>query len=379
MNRKSVIMIQSYYFLDYYAEEGDPQPIGGGRRYLRDIGKLFYDIGYKVIYIQKSHKNFKMQFEDWAEVYGVASPLGSKGDISFTKKAFQFTKEADLICYGNMEDSFPYVRENSFAIQHGIWWDYKLPFLKRKIQEKRVKFVASKVKFVICVDTNFINWYRTNWPEDKEIYDKFFYIPNYADTVNFKSTLSNNRKDENTPILLFPRRFEIKRGYQIFIEMCSILKDRGYQFKVELVGSGRQNEDHEIKTKLDRLGIHYNIEKADFDEMYKFYQRAYLTFVPTLWSEGTSLSAIESIISGCPVISTDVGGLGNIIVPGFNGEIVTASANHFAEVTAKLLDDKSKRDELSTNCLTMRDAFSKARWENDIVNLVEKHTRVTEL
>lgn len=370
---KPVFIIQSYYFLDYRAKEGDKQPIGGGRRYLRDIGKLFFDLGYEVIYIQKADRDFHINFEGWAQVHGVKSPLGTKGDYIFSRKAYKLSEKADIICYGNMEDSFPYIRSNSFAIQHGIWWDYKIPKWKLKIQEKRVKYVASKVKFVVCVDTNFINWFRTKWPNEKDIYNNFHYIPNYANLEEFKP--KEDFKENVTPTLLFPRRFEAKRGYHLFIEMCQILNSKGYRFNVEIIGAGMNNEQQEIEEKMKSLGIRTNIEEALFDSMAKYYQNAYLTYIPTLWSEGTSLSAVESIASGCPVITTDVGGLGNIILPGYNGDILPANAEYFAEVTAKLLDNTELRNEMAKNCINIRETFGKQRWDSKINQIVLKYFR----
>jgi glycosyltransferase involved in cell wall biosynthesis len=372
VSNKPKIMIQCVYFLQYNREENNINRFGGGIRYLRDIGKLFYKLGFDVTFIQKASKDFQSDFEGWANVYGIKAPEGGWGDPLFSKRALEITKDADLVCYGNMEDCFPYVQPNSFAIQHGIWWDYDLPKWKLKIQETRIKYVAKHVNKVICVDTNLINWYRTKWPNHKEVLNKLHYIPNYADLTQFNPTKVQTEK----PILLFPRRFEPKRGYKLFLEMCTILQNRDLDFEVVLVGAGSYKKEIEELIYKYKINNAFIIE-ANFETISDYYKRAFLTFIPTLWSEGTSLSAIESIASGCPVISTNVGGLANIVIPGFNGEVLTPNSLAFADAAEYYLNNPELRGKLSRNCLLVRDSLSLENWEKRILSsinsLIEKY------
>lgn len=360
------IYIQSYYFLPYdFNPNLNNRKIGGGVRVLRDIGMLFYKLGFKVIFLQKSKEDFVYNFDNWAEVIGIKAPEGAKGDPIYSKKAYDIANDADVVCYGNMEDAYPYVHSNSFAIQHGIWWDYKIPLIKKLIQYERVRKVAEKVKFVLCVDTNFINWFRIVFPNSKSL-SKLHYIPNYADLEKIELIEKKvSRRCLNEKILLYPRRFEKKRGYQLFLDMCNELLKRGYEFTVRIIGEGRDEEI--IRNQLENMNVSYEIKKVEFDDIYLEYFNAYLTFIPTLWSEGTSLSAIESISCGAPVITSNVGGLGNIVIPNFNGLILTPTVKNFVEATARVLENEEIRNNWSKNCITLRDSFSKSNWESAVI------------
>ena len=112
------------------------------------------------------------------------------------------------------------------------------------------------------------------------------------------------------------------------------------------------------------------IVHPQMDQIQKYYQEAYLTFIPSKWSEGTSLSAIEAMSTGCPVIASDVGGLGNIILPGFNGYIIPPSIDEFVAKTEELLNNVEKRNELSRNCRLMNQIFGKRRWEEQILKAI---------
>ena len=357
-------VIQSTVFLPYDISRG-LHPVGGCGRYLRDLGRLFDELGYRVVYLQKAKRDFVMEYDGWAEVRGVASPARAYGNLVFARRCYDLTHDAQVVCYGNLEDGYPFVRRNSFAVQHGIWWDKPMPFWKRRIQDARVRFAASRVAFVVCVDTNFANWYRTKWPSDKDVLRRLHYVPNYADTEVFKP----GRAEGGRPLLLFPRRFEPKRGYEVFIEMCYRLRALGHDFDVAILGSGPY-ESEVRRLVSEKLGASVRVEYADFESIALYYRRAYLTFIPTLWSEGTSLSAVEAICSGCPVVCGDVGGLANVIIPGFTGEVCPPSVDAFVRCTSRLLSNPTLREQMSRNCLSLRDALGMHRWKERIKDLM---------
>jgi glycosyltransferase involved in cell wall biosynthesis len=364
-NGKTVI-IQAYYFLDFNLS--NERPVGGGNRYLYDLGRVFHKAGYKVIYIQKGVVKRIIDFGGWATVISVKAPMRAWGDMVYAYRAYQLIKKPpSILFYGNFEDCFPFVHKQGFAIQHGVWWDCPLPWLWKKFQYARVKHVLKRIRGAICVDSNFINWVRTSWPDKKELTAKLHFVANYADTQEyFPPDRRNVRK-----ILLFPRRFEEKRGYEIFINACSLLKERGLDFDIYLIGEGRDLSKIDRLIDKGSLRERSHIIKCAPEEMPEYYRKAFLTYIPTLWSEGTSLSAVEAICSGCPVIATDVGGLPNIIISGFNGFIVKADAAEIAKVTERLMMHEDEHKQLAANCIYLRKALSKERWEmqiNEIIN-----------
>ena len=50
------------------------------------------------------------------------------------------------------------------------------------------------------------------------------------------------------------------------------------------------------------------------DDMPEVYRKADISTVPTISTEGLSLSLLESMASGLPVITTPVGGLGDAVI-----------------------------------------------------------------
>jgi glycosyltransferase involved in cell wall biosynthesis len=365
-NNCKTAIIQAYFFLDFNLHE--ERPVGGGNRYLYDLGRSFHKSGYKVIYIQKGVANKEIEFDDWATVISVKAPRRAWGDIVYAYRAYKLAKKtSSILCYGNLEDCFPFVHKRGFAIQHGVWWDRPMPWLWKKMQYARIKYVLKRIRGAICVDSNFINIIRASWPDMSKQIEKLRFVINYADTHEyFPAVYKNDRK-----ILLFPRRFEKNRGYEIFIQACSILKNHGLVFDIYFIGEGGGLSHIERLLNTASLRDRSKIIKCAPEAMPDYYRMAFLTYVPSLWSEGTSLSAVEAICSGCPVIATDVGGLPNIIINGFNGFIVKADAEEIAKVTERMMVNEEEQKQLAANCISLRNALSKERWEIQISEIIK--------
>lgn len=367
---KKKIVIESMYLYDYDNPEKGVT-VGGSQRYTIDLGRLFNKLGYEVFYITKSKVNMESDFEGWATIISFDSMKGEKGNINFSKRVYEFCKKLKptLACYSDLQVGYPYCYENSFALQHGIAWDN--PYEKFKNMVKSYFYIKAMLKFkrVICVDTNFINWCRER---DKHYFnnpDKLIYIPNYADEKQFQYSYKEFKAGDVFK-LLYPRRLVAHRGFDIFMEMCKILINKGYNIEPILAFEDFRNDEFKIRyPEYKRMNC--TVVHPTMDQIHKYYKEAYLTFVPTKWSEGTSLSAIEAMSTGCPVITSDVGGLGNIVLPGFNGYIVPPSVNEFINITEKLLNDITKRNELAFNCSSMNKVFGKGRWEKQILNAIK--------
>lgn len=367
---KKKIVIESMYLYNYYNPESG-LTIGGSQRYSIDLGRLFFNLGYEVIYITKARVNMENNLDGWATIIAFNSPYGEKGRVNFSKRVYSYCNKIkpDIVCYSDLEIGFPYCYENSFALQHGIDWDNPYYKLKNKFKSYFYVKAIHKFKRVICVDTNFINWCRER---DKQYFNnpnKLVYVSNYADEVQFQYEYSK-WKHGSTFKLLYPRRLVPHRGFNIFMDMCEQLAAKGYDVEPILAFEDFRDDDFKV-TYPQYSKLNCRIVHPKMSEIQKYYKESFLTFIPTRWSEGTSLSAIEAMSTGCPIIVSDVGGLGNIVLSGFNGYIVPASVHDFVIITEKLLNNIEKRNEMARNCIIMNETFGKKKWETQIIDAVQ--------
>lgn len=369
-NTSIAIIVQTF------APTGSPTAYDSGRpRLVRDLSRHFAQLGYRVHIFQKGREANCIRLAPQIELHTVKAPSRSWGDLIFALRTRAALREATLCCYASPEDAFPYFGKRAFAIQHGVWWDnptwsFAKRSLAKSVQYFRNTLLCRRAAVVLCVDTNFVNYLLQLGLRQEA--KRCHYIPNYAGQGFFRditvSTLSSRFRRRH---LLFIRRLEPPRGADLFVRMCSRLRDRGVQFTAELIGHGSQHDV--LWQMITQLGLQsiLTMRQLSLDEVPAHLEGGTLTFVPTLWSEGTSLSAVESIAMGVPVISTAVGGLANVVIPGFNGDICQADPNAFADSALRFLTDEARYARVSQNCLLMRDAFSYDRWVCELHRALE--------
>ncbi len=90
-----------------------------------------------------------------------------------------------------------------------------------------------------------------------------------------------------------------------------------------------------------------------------------ISVVPTVWSEGTSLAAVEALCAGVPVVTTPVGGLANIVVPGFNGFITPPTGQAIAGAIAQYRNADVYRKHRNA-ALSMRESLGVDRWRRTV-------------
>lgn len=112
-----------------------------------------------------------------------------------------------------------------------------------------------------------------------------------------------------------------KKGYHYAIDACRILKDRGIKFKYLIVG-GKPNE--ELLFQINDLGLENEVEfveKVSHDQIPLFYEKADLFLLPSV-EEGIANVVLEAMAQEVPVVSTNCGGMAEVLKNGENGLLV---------------------------------------------------------
>lgn len=115
--------------------------------------------------------------------------------------------------------------------------------------------------------------------------------------------------------------------------------------------------------------------KYDAGDAIEFHRGYDVAVVPSIASEGTSLSLLEAMAAGNVVICTCVGGMTNIILDGFNGFFVKPNTpQEIVQIIEKLLLSPALRNRMSQQAqLSVKDSFSYVLWRekwNAVINAV---------
>ena len=332
--------------------------IGGIQTYLLNLCGIIIKCGFQPVLFQLSDESFVVDY-DGIIVHGIASKKSK-----FSKTAVNLVPKNELLIFGTHELIVPY-DGSSIAIQHGITWDVpvhrelsnslsNLYIFQRARMGYRLLRLLSNVQTLVCVDYNFVNWYRTQVAYSNR---KMVTIPNFTEIAPVVY------KNDDVVRIIFARRLFWYRGTRIFADVVKKLWIKyGDRVYITIAGSG---EDEEFLRK--ELFDCNNVEFVKYKscESISVHTDKHIAVVPTIGSEGTSLSLLEAMSSQCAVICSNVGGMTNIVIDNFNGLLVdSGDTSELFDAIVKLVDNKLLRIELSNNAyLTVKKAFSYEQWE----------------
>lgn len=320
-------------------EDGRPR-FGGGERYALELATLFKELGLKPTFFQPSFQGngegeyfgFKVKTFPLKACYG---EFHHEGSSYFT----EITQDYDHIYYHLPEYASGRIREDGLMTCHGIWFDHKhnTSVVRQPQWFDHLYNAFSNPLAVVSVDTHSVSVIRSLWPD---LAKHMHYIPNFYNALTNYPDPSKRDPDKLT--IIFPRRSQILRGSRIFPEIVASIP---HDVNIFWIGEG-DPEDAEIIRTVSARDKRVTFLAADFDEMPTWYQRADIVVIPTLGSEGTSLSCLEALASGCATIATNIGGLNDIILNDYNGHIVEPNAQEITQAINFLIENQEERHRL---------------------------------
>lgn len=139
-----------------------------------------------------------------------------------------------------------------------------------------------------------------------------------------------------------------KKGFDVLVEACAILKRRGFDFETVIVGEhGEQELD--LRKQIKALGLKDNIRftgPLEQSRLYVEYQNADIFCLPCRVLEngdrdGLPNVLMEAMACGLPVITTPVSGIPEIIEDGRNGTLVPPNDAHaLADAIQRISSDR---------------------------------------
>lgn len=157
-------------------------------------------------------------------------------------------------------------------------------------------------------------------------------------------------KRDGLPVILSVAQFREKKGLPFLIEACHILKSTGQEFECCIVGDGAQRGY--LEALIEKYGLQdvVRLEGIVFQERLRdYYRRADILALPSVVAsdgdrDGIPVTLIEAMATGCPVVSTFVSGIPELVQNGRTGLLVPpGDATALAEALLALLRDEGLR------------------------------------
>ncbi len=348
----------------YYTNEDGTASIGGVQSYIREISLILTELGAQVRICQFADRPFTLKLTEHITVEGFAIPK-MKSRLRYQKlydESLRTRKKDVSFTLFATDNIIPKkLQGRCMAIQHGIAWDIPRhrsktsllrQFLSRCLNAYGTIRRVGQMEHVVCVDYNFLNWYRTQVDAPK---NTLSVIPNYAHIA------PPTEKPSDVVNLIFARRLVDYRGTRVFTEAIKPLLNKYKHLRVTVAGSGPDETwmKQQLATYDQVQFICYEAHESPL-----IHKDQHIAVIPTVGAEGTSLSLLEAMAARCAVICTDVGGMTQIIANDYNGRMVPAgSVEDLRLAMDELIQDEVKRKTLAdTGYEYVKTAYSYERW-----------------
>lgn len=230
------------------------------------------------------------------------------------------------------------------GIKH-IYTEHGRTFPERKLQIYMDQYSVRRTDKVVAVGT-ILHQYLID-----EIHlppDKIININNCIDTDRFKP--SSNRdairnelgySDNDIVIAIVARLAQVK-NHELLIDAFNIVAQNQYRAKLLIIGDGPLRDQLEEKTS--QYGLNEKIKfLGDRDDVERILPAADISTLSSL-SEGISLTVLEAMSCGLPVVATSVGGNPSIISDRENGFLIkSGDLDNYVEALNKLIDSAELR------------------------------------
>jgi glycosyltransferase involved in cell wall biosynthesis len=224
---------------------------------------------------------------------------------------------------------------------------------------KATQAYEKTVQLFLC-PSRFLMEKMIDWGEPKS---KFRLAPNPTDLPDGSATLGGG-------YLFYAGRLSPEKGLESFLRAAATIPE----LPVKLAGRGP--DDEKLRALVKELGAAH-VEFLGFTapaEVLKLRLRAEAEFLPSIWYENASLSVLQAMGLGLPVLTTRIGGNPELVEDGVNGFL--AIPNNVEDWKRTLRRFLATTPDIRKNMGEAgRDKVRKRHLWSEHLNLVEKYYR----
>lgn len=163
------------------------------------------------------------------------------------------------------------------------------------------------------------------------------------------------------------------RGTRLFADAAANILRKYPSVSIIIAGTGP--DEGYMRGKLEEFP-NVTFTSYSAENSVKFHSKYDIAVVPTVKHEAISLSLLEAMAAGCAVISTNIGGITNAIIDGYNGLMISPIQSELEEAMEKLITSQELRDKLSDNAYqTVKEGFSYAKWSEKWLKVIDEVRR----
>jgi len=266
-----------------------------------------------------------------------------------------------------------YITDTTFKLITNYYNEFrKIPFLSKIEGNILERKLLKKSKSII---------YSSIWAAESAVHDysvpteKILITPMGAniDVIPDKNCIFKKTENKELTLLFYGEDWH-RKGGDIAVETLKFLKI-SHGLKSRLIICGCKPPAQSEASNMEVYPFLNRNKKEDVDKLADLFSEAHFLFVPTR-ADCSLLSAAEANAYGVPAITTETGGVPEVVKDGINGYCLpySASGNTYAALISELFIDESRYRELIS---LSRQHFEKNlnwnKWAEGFNELFEKN------
>lgn len=223
-------------------------------------------------------------------------------------------------------------------------------------------FAAKKAKKILWVSESTMKGYRFQSAID----NKSVILCNIIDEKQLYCKMAEDKKQYNYDVVFLGRITYLKNPQRV-IHVLNKVIEKNKEIRAAIIGIGElENEvkqlitDNKLGNRIDMIGFQSN--------PYKILHNAKVMLM-TSRTEGLPMCCLEALSLGTPVVSTPVGGIGELIKDGKNGYL-SDDDNVLAQRICDIVSDEALYEKLSENAKTTAHEINNVEQYKKVISTV---------
>jgi colanic acid/amylovoran biosynthesis glycosyltransferase len=207
-----------------------------------------------------------------------------------------------------------------------------------------------RAEFIVCISEFHRRFFLDNGARAEQLFIAYCGI----DTSHF-SPRRRIRPDEAPFHILSSGRLVEKKGFDVLIRACGILRERGLPFRCTIAGSGPL--EGELRAQAATAGLHDLVtitgRALRQEDIPEFMAEGDVYCLPCVWArdndvDGLPMMLMEAMACGLPAVSTDLVGIPDLCIPETTGLLTQpGDAEGLADALERLAHDPALADRLA--------------------------------
>ncbi|MCL2289051.1 MAG: glycosyltransferase family 4 protein [Candidatus Bathyarchaeota archaeon] len=171
---------------------------------------------------------------------------------------------------------------------------------------------------------------------------------------------------KDVKVVLTVRRLVYKNGVDTLIDAAKFAVRKKQNIIFIVVGKGPDMAS--VQKQIEHMGLEKNIKLTGFvadKDLHLYYNVADLFVLPSKSGEGLPLVALEAMACGLPVVATNVGGIGEIMMKNFGKLVPANNPEALAEAIVEFTGVNIGSEELRS---VVEEKFS---WDSNVARLID--------